>query len=98
MVKNIGQQMLDDPELARVIVSPLKAVLYRIDPGVKLFRCKFQTLPGQQFQVRTVAYKRIEAELRKAGIPFAESGSKVIVHDSSGARLPAPVPAEKANG
>jgi small-conductance mechanosensitive channel len=90
MVRNIGQQMLGDPSLAAVIVSPLKAVLYRIDPGVKLFRCKFQTLPGRQFEVRTVAYKRIEAELRKAGIPFAESVSKVIVQDSSGARLPAP--------
>jgi hypothetical protein len=31
--------MVADPEFARVIDVPLKAKLYRIDPGVKIFRC-----------------------------------------------------------
>src|SRR5262249_37473119 len=40
VVKKIGQQMLEEPELAAIITVPLKAKLYRIDPGAKIFRCK----------------------------------------------------------
>jgi small-conductance mechanosensitive channel len=72
IVKKIGQKMMEDPELGPYILSPLKAVVYRIDPGVKIFRCKVQTPPGKQFDVRAAAYKRIEAALREAGIRFAE--------------------------
>ena len=49
------------------MLEPLKGKLYRIDPGVKIFRCKFRTAPGNQFDVRAQAYKRIEAALDKHG-------------------------------
>jgi small-conductance mechanosensitive channel len=78
-VKKIGQQMLEDPALAAVIVEPLKAKLYRIVPGAKIFRCKVQTPPGKQFEVRSEAYKRIEAALRDAGIRFADQQTHVVV-------------------
>jgi small-conductance mechanosensitive channel len=79
LIKSIGQSMLEDPELAPFIVAPLKAKLYRIEPGVKVFRCKIQTPPGKQFEVRGAAFKRIESGLRDAGIPFADSRSQVVV-------------------
>jgi small-conductance mechanosensitive channel len=90
-VKKIGQQMLEDPALAAVIVEPLKAKLYRIVPGAKIFRCKVQTPPGRQFEVRSEAYKRIEAALREAGIRFADVQAQVIVQGGGG-----PAPAEPA--
>ena len=34
-----------------------------IDPSVKVFRCKFETAPGKQFDVRSQALKRLEAAL-----------------------------------
>jgi len=55
MVKRIGEEMLRDAELAKVIMMPLKAKLYRIQPGAKIFRCKVQTPPGSQFEIRTEA-------------------------------------------
>ena len=67
LVKKIGIEMLEDPELAKIIDVPLKAKLYRIDPGVKVFRCKVQTPPGKQFEVRSEAYRRIEAALDRLG-------------------------------
>lgn len=85
MIKKIGEKMLEDPELAPLIVAPLKAKLYRIDPGVKVFRCKVQTPPGKQFEVRAAAFRRIEAALRENGIRFADSKSQIILQGAAAA-------------
>jgi moderate conductance mechanosensitive channel len=87
IVKKIGQRMMEDPELGPYILAPLKAVVYRIDPGVKIFRCKVQTPPGKQFDVRAAAYKRIEAALRDAGIRFAEIVPTVTVATAPSERV-----------
>ncbi|GGF36382.1 hypothetical protein GCM10011611_48570 [Aliidongia dinghuensis] len=81
IVKRIGLEMLEHEELAPFIMSPLKAKLYRIQPGAKIFRCKVQTPPGKQFEVRTEAYRRIELAFAEANIPFASNiQSSVVVH------------------
>ncbi|MBV9521521.1 MAG: mechanosensitive ion channel family protein [Alphaproteobacteria bacterium] len=80
IVKEIGRQMLEDPELGPLIMMPLKAKLYRIQPGAKIFRCKVQTPPGRQFEIRAEAYRRIEAALAEAGIGFAEAVPQVTVN------------------
>jgi hypothetical protein len=72
--------MAADPELAKVIDVPLKAKLYRIDPGVKIFRCKVQTPPGKQFEIRAEAYRRIEAALKENGIAFADNTPRVTLY------------------
>jgi hypothetical protein len=68
-----------DPQLGQLIREPLKSKLYRVDPGVKLFRCKFMTAPGCQFDVRTAALKKIDAALVDAGIPFAGADPQTIL-------------------
>jgi small-conductance mechanosensitive channel len=84
LVKKIGVEMLEDAEFAKIIEIPLKAKLYRIDPGVKVFRCKVQTPPGKQFEVRNEAYRRIEAALKENGIAFADNSPRVtLYHDSA---------------
>ena len=83
LVKKIGLEMLDDPELVKIIDMPLKAKLYRIDPGVKVFRCKVQTPPGKQFEVRSEAYRRIEAALKENGIDFADNSPRVTLYHAS---------------
>jgi moderate conductance mechanosensitive channel len=80
LVKKIGVEMLEDPELASIIDTPLKAKLYRIDPGVKVFRCKVQTPPGRQFEVRSEAYRRLEAALKENGIEFADNSPRVTLY------------------
>ena len=72
--------MLQDPELAPIIDMPLKAKLSRIRPGRQGFRCKVQTPPGKQFEVRSAAYRRIEATLKENGIEFADPGPRVTVY------------------
>jgi small-conductance mechanosensitive channel len=85
MVKKIGDDMMADPEVGHLLIEPLKGKLYRIDPGVKIFRCKFRTAPGKQFDVRAQALKRIEASLKAMGVGFADGMQTVL--------LPAPPPA-----
>jgi small-conductance mechanosensitive channel len=82
MVKKIGEEMMSEPEFAAVIMMPLKAKLYAIQPGAKIFRCKVQTPPGRQFEIRTEAYRRIEAALSEAGIAFADPTPQVTVHNT----------------
>ena len=65
---------------AKIIDEPLKAKLYRIDPGVKIFRCKVQTPPGKQFEIRAEAYRRIEAALKENGIAFADNTPRVTLY------------------
>lgn len=72
MIKNVGEEMLADPEVGHLLMEPLKGKLYRVDPGVKVFRCKFRTAPGNQFDVRAQAFRRIEAALGKMGVGFAK--------------------------
>jgi small-conductance mechanosensitive channel len=79
MIKRIGEDLALDPEFGPLIREPLKGKLYRVDPGVKIFRCKFMTAPGCQFDVRTAALKKIEAVLVEAGISFAGAGPQIIL-------------------
>ena len=79
MIKKVGEEMAADPEVGPSMIEPLKGKLYRIDPGVKIFRCKFRTAPGNQFDVRAQAYKRIEAALAKMGVGFADGKQTVLL-------------------
>jgi moderate conductance mechanosensitive channel len=79
MIKKVGEEMAADPEVGPVMLEPLKGKLYRIDPGVKVFRCKFRTAPGDQFDVRAEAFKRIEAALAKLGVGFADGKQTVVI-------------------
>ena len=80
LIKKVGDEMMADPEIGRLMMEPLKGKLYRVDPGVKIFRCKFRTAPGKQFDVRAQAYKRIEAALTKTDIRFADGRLPVLTN------------------
>lgn len=79
MIKKVGEEMKADPDVGPMIIETLKGKLYRIDPGVKIFRCKFRTAPGKQFDVRAQALKRIEAALTTLGIGFADGTQTVLL-------------------
>jgi small-conductance mechanosensitive channel len=82
LIKKVGEAMQTDPEIGPVLREPLKAKLHRIDPGVKIFRCKVETTPGNQFDVRAEALRRIEVALKENGIRFA-SGSQTVLLPAS---------------
>ena len=85
MIKKIGIEMMSDPDVGHMLRMPLKSKLARVDPGVKVFRCKFQTAPGNQFDVRAQAFKRIEAALRAQGLNFADGATIVMERAAAGA-------------
>ena len=80
LIKKVGEEMKADPDIGPLIMETLKGKLYRVDPGVKVFRCKFRTAPGKQFDVRANALKRIEAALKVMGVGFADGTSTVVLH------------------
>ena len=82
LIKKVGEAMLQDPEVGHLLREPLKGKLSRIDPGVKIFRCKFETAPGKQFDVRAQALKRLEEALRAAGILFADGRQTIFIQKS----------------
>ena len=81
MIKKIGEDMKGDDAIGPLMIEPLKGKLYRIDPGVKVFRCKFRSPPGKQFDVRANALKRIEAALRQMGVQFADGRQTVLLQN-----------------
>ena len=83
MIKKVGEEMKADPDIGPLIIESLKGKLYRIDPGVKIFRCKFRTAPGKQFDIRAQALKRIEAALKAMGVSFADGMQTVVVPAAS---------------
>jgi len=79
MIKKIGEEMKSESAIGQHILEPLKGKLYQINPGVKVFRCKFRCPPGKQFDIRAAALKRIEAALKEMGVRFADGVSTVVV-------------------
>ncbi|KAB0679020.1 mechanosensitive ion channel family protein [Aureimonas leprariae] len=76
LLKRVGEEMLEDEEVGPKIIEPLKGKLQRIEPGLKVFRCKFRTAPGNQFDVRALAFRKIETALRDADIAYADTTAR----------------------
>ncbi|NOV20212.1 mechanosensitive ion channel family protein [Ensifer adhaerens] len=72
IVRQVGQQLLDDPELAPNIMEPLKmqGVAQFGDFAIQI-RMKVMTKPGEQFDVRRRAYALIKKAFDANGIKFA---------------------------
>src|SRR4030095_11348607 len=72
LIKKVGEEMAADPEAGPAMLEALKRKHYRIDSGGNIFPRQYRTAPGNQFDVRAQAFKRIEAALTRMGIGFAD--------------------------
>ena len=82
IVKKIGEEMMQDPELAPMMLEPLKSQgITHMDDSALIVRCKFKAKPGQQFMVRRVAFMRIQQAFADEGIRFAPR--RVIVETTT---------------
>src|SRR5205085_10569306 len=72
LIKQIGQELAQDPEFAPLILEPLKmqGVENLGDFAVQI-RMKMMTLPGEQFVIRRKAYAMIKKAFDANGIKFA---------------------------
>jgi small-conductance mechanosensitive channel len=83
ILKRVGIEMLNDPELAPNILEPLKSqgVSKMADFSI-VVRAKFMAKPGEQFAVRREAFRRIKRAFDENGVRFAFP--TVIVHPPPG--------------
>ena len=72
LIKQIGKELAEDPELAPSIIEPLKmqGVEQFGDYAIQL-RLKMMTQPGEQFVIRRRAYAMIKKAFDANGIRFA---------------------------
>jgi small-conductance mechanosensitive channel len=96
LIKKVGVAMMADEELGPLLLEPLKSQgVNRMDDSAFIVRCKFTSIPGQQFYLRREAYARIQVAFEAKGIKFAPK--RVIVETASpGGATPAQAAAAAA--
>lgn len=72
LIKNIGQELLNDPEHGRKFIEPLKSqgVVAFADSAI-VIRIKFKCKPREQFVLRRIVSQLIKQAFDKNGIAFA---------------------------
>ncbi|MEP3280415.1 MAG: mechanosensitive ion channel domain-containing protein [Stappiaceae bacterium] len=109
MIKKLGQQLLQDPDLGPKFLEPLKSQgVLAMEDSAMIIRVKYTTKPGDQFVLRKTVYAKIRELFEKEGIQFAHREVKVRLADTdkkesdltpedkeiiAGAAAPAPEPA-----
>ena len=78
LFKKIGQDMMEVPELAEVLINPFKSqgAADVTDVGI-VIRGKFTTIPGGQFIIRKEVYSRVQKAFEENGIEFARKEVRV---------------------
>jgi moderate conductance mechanosensitive channel len=83
IIKKVGQQLMDDPELGPDIISPIKSMgVKTVVDSVMTFRVRFTAKFGRQGIIQRKAFELIADALAKKGIHFAHR--RVIVEMPSG--------------
>ena len=83
LIKKLGQELLEHPELGEKFMQPLKSQgVYQMEDSAMIIRVKFMTRPGDQFQVRKEVYARIRALFESEGIRFAHREVTVRVAET----------------
>jgi small-conductance mechanosensitive channel len=84
LVKKLGQELLDDPELGPKFLQPLKSQgAAQLEDSAMIVRLKFMTKPGDQWVIRKRVYAEIRAIFEREGIKFAHREVTVRVNDGS---------------
>lgn len=80
IIKKVGQQMLEHPEMGPSFILPLKSQgVMRVEESALIVRMKFTTKPGEQWVIRREAYRNVRDALAEAGIHFAHREVRVRV-------------------
>ena len=91
MIKKLGQEMLEDPELGPKFLAPLKSQgVIQMEDSAMIVRIKFMTRPGDQWGLRTKVFAKIRELFEREGIKFAHREVTVrIASDPTGEGVPA---------
>ncbi|MEZ5647575.1 MAG: mechanosensitive ion channel family protein [Alphaproteobacteria bacterium] len=85
IVKQIGQELMQNPEIGSNILEPLKSQgVRRMEEYNMVVGVKFTAKPGEQFTIRREAYHRIRDAFDAHGINFASRDVTVRVSPDAG--------------
>ncbi len=85
LIKKLGQELLQHPDIGSKFLDPLKSQgVYQMEDSAIIVRVKFKTKPGDQFEVRKVVYTRIRELFEQEGIHFAHREVTVHIADKDG--------------
>ncbi|MCR9212202.1 MAG: mechanosensitive ion channel [Proteobacteria bacterium] len=89
LIKKLGQELMDHPEVGDKFLQPLKSQgVFTMEDSAMIIRVKFMTKPGDQFVVRKLVYARIRELFEAEGIKFAHREVTVRVADEEGEHEP----------
>ena len=84
LIKKLGQELLQHPDIGSKFLDPLKSQgVYQMEDSAIIIRVKFKTKPGDQFEVRKHVYTRIRELFEQEGIEFAHREVKVKIADET---------------
>ncbi len=87
LIKKVGQELAEHPELGPQILQPLKSQgVVAMEDSAMLVNAKFMAKPGEEFAVRREAYQRVKQAFDEAGIKFAHRQVTVFVPPTAEAR------------
>ncbi len=79
IIKQIGKELMDDPEVGHNFIDPLKSQgVFEMEDSAMVMRVKFTCKPREQFVIRRMAYQKIQEMFAENGIRFAHR--QVTVH------------------
>ncbi|PVB61111.1 mechanosensitive ion channel domain-containing protein [Labrenzia sp. 011] len=82
IIKNFGQELLDDDYFGPMFLAPLKSQgIMSMEDSAMIARVKFTTKPGKQFELRKVVYAGLRDLFEQNGIKFAHRQVTVRVAD-----------------
>ena len=98
IVKQVGKEMMADPEYGANFIQPLKSQgVHRMDDSSFIVRVKFMARPGEQFVLRREVFRRVQEAFRQHGIKFAPRRVIVDAAPALGPTAAAAVAAEAAD-
>ncbi|MEO0938276.1 MAG: mechanosensitive ion channel family protein [Pseudomonadota bacterium] len=84
LIKKLGQEMLEDPEIGQDFIQPLKSQgVIEMQDSAMIIRVKFMTKPGDQWIIRKKVYQEIRALFEREGIKFAHREVTVRIADEN---------------
>ncbi|SEA10399.1 Small-conductance mechanosensitive channel [Rubrimonas cliftonensis] len=91
LVKKVGEQLLDHPELQGKFLEPLKSQgAVAILGSAFEIGCKFTSRPGQQFIIRRMAYAALQKTLAEKGVELFQPQLTLAADDPGGASMGMP--------
>ncbi len=84
--KKIGQQLMENPDIADDFLQPFKSQgVLEVDDYGLVIRAKFTSKPGRQFVIRKEAYVAIQKAFEENGIEFAKPVMRVSIEEDENA-------------